>query len=149
MKQIIKTAFTLIIVVLFYSCSNKYNTVQEDKFIGIWELTGRTMFDGIQIKIDRENKELVGRVYKVNTNKYVNLFVDSNAVWTSEIKRSSNFEFDIKENKIAKELFGVYGQSTSQEFKVQFIDDNTIGLATGSSDPLKSIVQYKRITNVP
>jgi hypothetical protein len=145
MKQITKTVCTLIVIVLFFSCSNKYSTVPEDKFIGIWELKGRSMFDSIQIKIDRENKELVGRVYKINSNKYVKLFVDSNAVWTSEIKRSSNFEFDIKENKIAKELFGAYGQSTSQEFKVQFIDDNTIGLATGSSDPLKSIVQYKRI----
>jgi hypothetical protein len=31
------------------------------------------------------------------------------------------------------------------EFKVQFIDENTIGLSAGSSDPKTSSVKYVRI----
>jgi hypothetical protein len=148
MNHLTKTVLTLITVLLLFSCSDKFDKVSEDKFIGLWEIKGKSLTNGMQIKIERENNELIGRIYKLNDNKYVKLFADSNAVWISEIKRANNYEFNLKENKIAKELFALYGQSTSQEYKVQFIDDNTIGLATGNSDPTASKEQYRRINNV-
>jgi hypothetical protein len=122
--------------------------VQDDKFVGLWEIQGRAIFDGIQIKIEKENNNLTGRIYKLNNNKFIKMFADSNDIWVSEITRTSNFEFKLTEKKIAKDLFALYGQSTSQEFKVQFLDDNSFGLAKDNSDPIVSKVIYKRINNV-
>lgn len=146
MRQITKTGLALLLVSLFlFSCSEKTKEVSEDKFIGIWEIKGTSIMDGTQIQIQRENNRLIGRIHKLNDNKYVKLFSDSNEVWIPEINRISNYEFKLTENKIGKELFALYEQKTNQEFKVQFIDDNTIGLTINGSDPSKSIRIYKRL----
>ena len=139
-----KTIMTLLAALLLFSCSDESNKVSEDKFVGLWEIKGRSMLDGIQIKIDKENNTLVGRIIRLNDNKYVKLFADSNDIWVSDIKRTSNYEFKLTENKIAMDLFALYGQTTSQVFKVQFIDDNTIGLANENSDPKTTTNYYKR-----
>ncbi|MBC7863185.1 MAG: hypothetical protein IAF38_09435 [Bacteroidia bacterium] len=144
MKFISSPLKIIVIALLLISCSGQFKKVDEKKFEGVWELKGRDMFEGIEIKIAKEKDKWVGRVTKINSNKFIKLFSDSNDVWVSEIKRTSDFEFKLTEKKIAKELFALYGQSTSQEFKVQFIDDNTIGLTTESSDPTKSTTIYKR-----
>jgi hypothetical protein len=113
----------------------------------MWELHGREMFRGIEVDIVKNEKnELVGKVIKLNDDKYVNMFVTIGDSWVTKIARSSNYEFKLTEKKIAYKLFALYGQSTSKEFKVQFIDKNTIGLETGSSDPTKSTILYKRKT---
>jgi len=146
MKQIINTTVTLILASLFLlSCSEKLKTVSEDKFIGTWEMKGTSIMDGTQIQIQKENNKLIGRIVKLNDNKYVKLFADSNEVWIYEISRNSKYEFKLTECKLGKDLFALYGQKTNQEFKVQFIDDNTIGLATDNSDPTKSTRIYKRV----
>ena len=148
MKRITKTIVTLLLAALFlFSCSDKFKKVSEDKFIGNWELKGASILDGTQIQIQKENNKLVGRIVKLNDNKYVKLFADSNEVWISEISRNSNFEFNLTESKLGKDLFSLYGQKTNQEFKAQFIDDNTIGLATESSDPATSTRIYKRVVS--
>jgi len=146
MRQITKTGLALLLVSLFlFSCSEKMKEVPEDKFIGIWEIKGTSIMDGTQIQIQREKNRLIGRIHKLNDNKYVKLFSDSNEVWIPEISRISNYEFKLTENKIGKELFALYEQKTNQEFKVKFIDDNTIGLTINGSDPSKSIRIYKRL----
>lgn len=129
---------------LCFSCQNKTH-VPDDKFVGVWELKGRSLFEGMQIKIERKEDKFTGRLIKLNDNKFIKMFADSNDVWVSEIKRSSSYQFRITEKKIARDLFSLYGLSTSQEFKVEFIDDNTIGLGSDSADPLKSQVTYKRV----
>jgi len=135
----------LIIIFILTSCTEKLNKVPEDKFIGIWEIKGVPMLEKMQIIIQNENNQLIGKVYKLNDNKFVRMFVDSSAVWIPEIKRNSNFEFKLTENKIGKELFSVYGQKTTEDYKVEFIDENTFGLARENSDPLKSTRIYRRI----
>jgi len=148
MRQITKTIVTLLLATLFlFSCSDKFKKVSEDRFIGTWELKGASILDGTQIQIQKENNKLIGRIVKLNDNKYVKLFADSNEVWISEISRNSNFEFNLTESKLGKDLFSLYGQKTNQEFKAQFIDDNTIGLATESSDPTTSTRIYKRVVS--
>lgn len=137
----------ILFALLLTSCGDKLNKVSEDKFVGIWEINGVSMLEGMQIIIQKENNKLVGKIYKLNDNKYVRMFADSSDIWISEIKRNSNFEFKLTENKIGKELFGIYGQKTSEDFKVEFIDENTFGLAGENSDPLKSTRIYKRINN--
>jgi hypothetical protein len=148
MKQITKATIMLSLATLFLlSCSEKLKTVPDDKFIGTWEIKGASIMDGTQIQIQKENNKLIGRIVKLNNNKYVKLFADSNEVWISEISRNSNYEFKLTESKLGKDLFALYGQKTSQDFKVQFIDENTIGLATENSDPTTSTRIYKRVTS--
>ena len=140
----IKSFTILCLTILVMSCQ-EFKVVPDEKFIGVWELSGRSMFDGIRIRIQREDGKLTGKIEKLNDNKLVKLFAEVNDVWVSEIKRTSNFEFDLTEKKIARDLFSIYGQSTSQEFEIQFIDDNTIGLGANHTDPRHSKIVYKRI----
>jgi hypothetical protein len=130
------------LVCLFTGCAEK---ISEDAFVGTWELTGRSKFDGIRIKIEKHDDVLTGRIVKLNNNKLVKMFADSSDVWVSGIQRTSDFEFKLTERKLAADLFSLYGQPTSQDFKVEFIDDNTIGLATEGADPQKASVLYKRV----
>ncbi len=141
-----KFIFLSIITLLFVSCdSSKLNETPIEKFIGVWEIQGRTMFDGIEVSIEKNGSgSVVGKVVKLNDNKYVQMFLEENAVWVTGIKRSSNYQFELTERKIASELFSLYGQKTSVEFEVQFIDDNLFGLGTGNTDPIKSSITYKR-----
>ena len=143
LKNILLASFIL----LLSNCSfDGMKKVSDDKFIGVWELKGRSMLDGIKISIERtESGSFVGKVLEINSNKYVNLFLETGDVLVSNIKRSSNFQFRLTEMKIGAVLFSTYGLDTSKEFKLEFIDDNTIGLSSGNSDPLKSKVFYKRI----
>lgn len=134
-----------VIAILLIGCTKHTTEVPFDKFIGVWELKGTPMIEGMQINIQKEETRLIGKIFKLNQNKYVKLFADSNDVWISNISRASNYEFKLTENKIGKELFAVYGIKSTQDFKVQFIDENTFGLATESSDPKKSGRIYRRI----
>lgn len=130
---------------LVSGCNDKMTEVPLDKFVGLWELKGRSMFDGIQIRIESQNEKLTGKIVRLNDNKLVKMFADTSDVWVSDISRSSNFQFRVTERKIARDLFSVYGLSTSQEYRTEFIDDNTIGLGTDSSDPQKATIIYKRV----
>jgi len=143
MKHFIKPA-TIFLMLILAGCSTNFK-VPEEKFIGLWELKGRSMFDGIQIRIEKEDGTLKGKIVKLNDNKLVKMFSDINDVWISEIKRTSNSEFKIIEKKIAKDLFALYGISTTQEFSAEFIDDKTIGLGTGISSAKNSKLLYVRI----
>ena len=133
------------LLIFSFSCSEKYDHVPEDQFVGVWELKGRKMFDGIQITIIKDNNKLKGKISKLNENKYVKLFSELGDVWVSEIIRSSKYQFRLTEKKIGRELFSLYSLSSSTEFRVEFIDKNTIGLSSGSADPTESTVIYKRI----
>ena len=142
MKQLI---YSIITILFFSSCSQEFEKISDNEFVGTWELSGREMFNGIQISIQEENGKLVGRIIKLNNNKYVQFFTDTNDIWISEITRSSNYQFKLKEKKIGKDLFALYGLGTTEEFKVEFIDKNTIGIAKSNSDPKNSEIKYKRI----
>lgn len=144
---LLKHTLLVSFILLLSSCNlDGMKKVSDDKFIGVWELKGRSMLDGIIVSIERtEGGSFVGKVLEINSNKYVNLFLEPGDVLVSNIKRSSNFQFRLTEKKIGAGLFSTYGLDTSKEFKLEFIDDNTIGLSSGTSDPLKSKIFYKRI----
>lgn len=140
--------FTIIVIGLLIvgSSCGEYNKISDSQFIGSWELTGRSMFEGIKIKIEKNSdNNFTGRIIELNDNKFVKMFADTNDVWISEIKRSSNFQFKLTEKRIGRQLFSLYGLGSSDTYKVEFIDKDSFGLAEGSSDPLKSEVIYKRI----
>ncbi len=141
------TYIFILIISLSITCNSKYKYVDEQKFIGEWELKGRGSFIGMQIKIINEDGNLKGKIIKLSDSKYVKMFAEEGDVWIKQIKRNSNFAFTIIESKIADELFAMYGNSTSNEFQAEFINDNKIGLAKGNSDPQKSSIFYERINN--
>ena len=140
-----KNGITILIFLFVFGCGDSMKEIPEDKFIGVWELKGRSMFEGIQIRIDKENNKLTGRIVKLNDHELIKLFADSSDVWVSDVSRSSNFQFRLTERKIARDLFSLYGLSTSQEFRTEFIDDNTIGLGADNADPQQSSIVYKRV----
>jgi hypothetical protein len=136
----------IFILVTISGCeNNKFSEVPESDFIGKWELHGRSLFNGIQIEITEIENNFVGKVIKLNDEKIIKMFVEVGDIWVLDIKRNSNFEFTLTEKRIASQLFGLYGQSTTESFQVQFIDKNTIALAKEGKDPKNSKVFYKRI----
>ena len=140
----------LIMLLIFGACNSpKLSETPLSQFEGIWELEGRSIFEGIQIKIysEKKSEHIIGKITKINSNKYVEMFVDSGDTWISEISRKSNYQFELTEKKIGSQLFSLYGQSTSTNFNVQFIDKSTFGLSPNNLDPEKSTIVYKRVKN--
>lgn len=144
-QSIYTMSFALVLIFTLFSCDgSKTQKKPINLFEGVWELQGRSMFDGIQIKIEAIEEGFEGHVIKLNDNKYVQLFMEEGDQWVSGIRRTSNFEFIMTEQKLGKELFSMYGLDAKQDFKVQFIDDNTFGLSKGSAEPKESKLIYKR-----
>ena len=145
------TPFLFFILLVFVGgCdSTKLSETPISQFFGVWELEGRKMFNGIQIQIsEKDNKnKFIGKIIKLNDNKYIQMFMDSGDTWISEISRKSNYQFELTEKKIGSQLFSLYGQSTSTNFNVQFIDKSTFGLSPNNLDPEKSTIVYKRVKN--
>ena len=139
LNQIRIFKYILIFVISFsvFNCNNLKQTPIEN-FEGEWELVGRSMFEGIVIKIEKKgNNKLVGVITKLNSNKYVNMFAEVGDVWVKNIKRSSNFEFTLTEKRIGASLFGIYDLGTSDKYKITFTDKNKVELKPG--------IFYKRI----
>jgi len=136
-------------IFLLISCdASKLSPTPDSKFIGVWELHGRDMLEGIHVSIVRnQSGDLEGRVVKLNDNKYVRLFLDSNSVFIPKISRNSNFEFALSENKVGREIFGTYGLETQAQFSVQFLNNNIIVLSDKANDSSikKSKIQYVRV----
>lgn len=118
--------FLLIGVFLNFSCDgNKLQTIPIDQFIGKWKISQRGMLDDIHIEIRaNEQGELSGKIISLNTNKYINLFMEENDELIVKVKRKSNYEFLITERRIAAPLFALYKQSTTEEYTVSFEDTN-------------------------
>ena len=142
MKQIITA---VLLIVLFSSCSQELERVSENDFVGKWELSGRKILNGIQVSIQEENGKLIGRIVKLNDNKYVRFFTEIDDVWITEISRSSNYQFKLKEKRMGNDFFALYGLETVENYKVEFIDQSTIGLSKFGSDPRKSEIRYNKI----
>jgi hypothetical protein len=145
-----RTSIILVIIlftILISSCDgDKFQKMSMDGFKGTWELQGRSMFEGVTIQIDRNKQgEFKGEVISINDHKLVKMFAEPGDIWVSVISRVSNYEFKLVEKKIGSALFSVYGLDTSKEFKVQFIDENTIGLSGAGGNPKSSVVRYVRV----
>ena len=121
-------------VLLLMGCdASKLKEKPDDLFIGSWILQGHGMLDDLRISINKDKEgKLEGRITKLNDNKYVKLFLDSNFVIIPAIERRSNFQFVVTEKKIGSDLFSLYGMDTDVKLQAQFINNNTIVL---SSDP--------------
>ena len=86
----------LMAVVIIFSvggCDAQFEKIPEDRFIGEWELSGRSMFDGIKVEIQREEGKLLGRISKLNDNKYVTMFCEIDDVGVSGVTRVRTTNF--------------------------------------------------------
>lgn len=113
--------------------TDKFAETPMNQFVGTWRLEGRSLYENLEVKISWKDDKLTGTILKLNDNKYVNLFMQEKDVFVSEVKRTSNFQFVLKEKKVASELFASYGNSGTQEFEVQFENKNTILLGKNGS----------------
>jgi hypothetical protein len=114
--------FTLIASALLISCdSGKMTETPDSQFEGNWKVSGRSMFEGIEVEIVKDDEgNFTGAVSKLNENKFVLMFMEVGDKFVSGIRRNSNFEFVLSEKKIAAPLFSAYGQGTTTSFDVTF-----------------------------
>ena len=143
----IQSIVAIILATVLFSCdTSKLQETPMHGFVGVWELSGRSMFEGIKVEIKaKKDGGYIGHIVELNSNKYVTMFAEVGDVWVSGIERKSNHEFILKEKKLASPLFSSYGISTTTEYKVEFIDQATLGLGSGSSDPSVSTNVYRRV----
>ena len=138
-----RTYLIIIISVLISGCDYQY--VEDEQFVGKWELKGRSSFTGMQIEIQKEEGVLKGKILKLPESEIVNMFAKEGDIWVKNIKRTSNYSFKLSETRIASELFSMYDLNTSTVFKAEFINENKIGLAERNGDPQNSNIYYERI----
>ncbi len=145
-SKVIEFGFILLFILFVAGCdSTKFDETPIESFKGVWKLEGRSMFSGMKIKIEEGSEgDFIGRVVALNDNKYVQMFVEQNDIWVTGIRRTSNFEFRLTEKKIGNTLFALYGLETTKEYRVEFIDENTIGLGSNNSKPKDSSIKYIR-----
>lgn len=136
----------IVIAMSFSSCdSNHLSKTSINQFNGVWELKGRSLFDGIQVEIEVDKSGKVSsKVVQLNDNKYVQLFLSEGDEWVRSIKRSSNFEFVISELKLAAPLFALYGNSTTKEWNVVFKNKDCFGISE-NKNPERSSIEYCRV----
>jgi hypothetical protein len=118
--------YSLLFLFTLVSCSEK---ISEDKFIGEWKLEGREHLEGVHVTIKKENDNLIGRLTKLNGNRFVQFFNEINDKWITNIKRASNTRFKISENKVGSSFFFMYNLKTNEDYTVQFIGNDTISFS--------------------
>jgi hypothetical protein len=124
----------LFILILITGCdTTKMSKTPDSQFIGEWKLTERSMFEGIQIEIKKEDGNFFGYITKLNNHKLVKMFMAVGDKILTKNQRNSNFEFVITEKKIASSLFSAYGISTSTSYTVKFDGKSTILLGDKGS----------------
>lgn len=123
-----KALVVLVVILTFLGCdSGKLEETPDSKFVGKWVLSERSILDGVEIEISKDEKgRIQGVVTKLNENKYVQMFMVEGDVLLTGVARKSNFEFDVSEKKIAAPLFSQYGESTTVKFHAQFKGDDEV-----------------------
>ena len=104
---------------IIHSCSN-YKYVDENTFVGTWELKGRKMYSGMTVRIEKESDKLKGYIISPPENRYGKLFIETGQVWITQITRGANYYFKLTEQKIANELFTQYDINVNSTFFVTF-----------------------------
>ncbi|MGM0479978.1 MAG: hypothetical protein ACQERC_12225 [Bacteroidota bacterium] len=115
-------AFTILVLTVLSSCSSSsFSKVPKETFFGKWKLQTKNILNELEIEIKKNDKnKMIGVVSKLNTDKYVSMFMEVGDIFISQIKRNSNFEFTIRQKKIAAPLFSLYEESTSVAHNATF-----------------------------
>lgn len=137
----------LVSFLLLSSCdSKKWAQTPDSQFTGTWLYEGSSIYDGVTIEIRKNEKgSLQGRLKTLNNNKLVQLFADTNDVVIPDIARNSNFQFTITQNRIGKELFGLYDLETSDKYTAEFVHPDLIGLNRGTGNPKDAPIKLRKI----
>lgn len=125
MKNIL---FIFLLIIIASSCNeNGLSRVSKNDFIGSWLYKSNNILNGIEVEVSlNEKNELTGIVTKLNDNKYVNQFLEVGDIHISDITRKSNFEFIVKQKKLAAPLFELYNQSTTESYDAEFDENGDI-----------------------
>ncbi len=134
------------IAIIIASCDiSKLSQTPMSKFIGVWRVEDHSILNNCELIISYKSKSLKGRLIKLNQNKLVNLFCDTNTIIISSIARKSNFQFIVKEKLIASELFSSYNISSEKNIEAEFKSENTIILKKSESKiPLFKLIRIKK-----
>lgn len=137
----------IILLLCTYSCNpSKLKEIPIDQFIGKWEIENNSIYNGIQIEFKKDKKsQIYGSIIKLTDNKWCQIFADSSFVLYTDIKRNSNFQFSLTENRIGKEFMSLYDLPTKSEYIIEFIDTNTIAFVKGNKKAIYSDYKLKRI----
>ena len=145
-KKLLRSMMILSLCI-FQSCFD-YKLIDEEAFIGTWELKGREIYSGMRVHIKKEENNLKGYTICPPKNNYGEMFFEKNKIWVTEIKRSANYYFKMSEQKIATELLSQYDLKTNNTFYVTFSEDkNKIYLTTKRPNKFiqESKIYYERI----
>ncbi len=134
------------VAIIITSCDiSKLSQTPMSKFIGVWRVEDHSILNNCELIISYKSKSLKGRLIKLNQNKLVNLFCDTNTIIISSIARKSNFQFIVKEKLIASELFSSYNISSEKNIEAEFKSENTIILKKPESKiPLFKLIRIKK-----
>lgn len=106
----------------------------KEKFLGNWKVEGRSILEGVEFKFIKNDKgSYSGSVSKLNGNRFVQLLMDTGDIFISGLERTSSYEFELTEQKVAGPLFSTYGQSSSSTLKATFKNKDTILLGNNGS----------------
>lgn len=130
---------------LLFSCSDEYQKKELTDFNGTWMVQGAGITDSVQFTIEIQEDRVTSQITQLNSNKWVKDFSVVGDKWVSTIERESNYQFKLKEKKIASDLFSLYDLSTSASYFVQFAHPDTICLSSSKSKILKSTHRYVRV----
>ncbi len=139
--------FVYICLFMFFSCT-KMNYVDEDAFIGTWELKGRNIYNQMTVSIVKEDGKLKGYIVSLPNNKYGEFFLEEKSPWILSVSRSANHYFKITEEKIASDLFVIYNLEETSTFYVTFSKDHSkfyLSENTPHGIVKESSIYYKRI----
>jgi hypothetical protein len=131
-------------LILFILVSCKFKYVDENKFIGKWQVYGRNSYDSLQVEIRKESGHLIGKIIYIPDKKILRTYLNVNDPWLTDFQRTSNYQFQIKEARPAADLFSLYSIPGKTTFKVEFINDDKFGLSE-NGDPKSSTIFYQRI----
>jgi len=133
------------ISLFFFTSCFKFKYVDENRFIGTWEVKGKSIYEGMKFKITKDDSSLKGYIITPPKNKYA-YFIDSGDNWITSITRVSNYSFKITEKKIAQQLFSEYKLDSNSTFYAYFFGNDTISLSPKKLyAPKKTQTYYLRV----
>ena len=80
-RQILYFGILSLVAAQFLGCNGKFDKVPESMFIGNWQLDGRSVFNGMIIKIELENEKLIGRISQQNENNWKTNHFNNRGSW--------------------------------------------------------------------
>jgi hypothetical protein len=131
-----KLIIVLCISLSLLACN--FKRVEKSSFVGKWQYAEKSDYKGVILKLNLNNDTLIGIIDSIPAeNKLLQKYVPLGKEWLNDVKRKSNFLFEIKEAKPQIDELKYAGLAKSTIYKMVLVNDSTIALAE-NGDPYKS-----------